>query len=82
MPNWPIDACRRTEINTHWLSGSATAAGDEQAQMEPRDLGPDGSGSSQNVARGGEKQDRDIFVSDAGSKTAAGDDRAGHPHKS
>ncbi len=69
-------------MNTHWLSGATRAAGDEQAQMEPRDPGPDGSGSSQDMARGGEKQDRDVSVSDTGSKATAGDDWAGHSHKS
>ncbi len=50
--------------------------------MEPRNVGPDGSGSSQDRARGGEKQDRDVSVYDTGSNTTAGDDRAGHSHKS
>ena len=76
MPNLPIDARRRMEMNTHWLSGSARAAGDERAQMEPRNLRPDGSGSSCDTARGCETQDHDVSVSNPGLNITAVDDGA------
>ncbi len=76
MPNLPIDARRRMEMNTHWPSDSARAAGDERAQMEPRDLRPDGSGSSHDTARGSETQDHDVSVSDTGLNITAVDDGA------
>ncbi len=76
MPNLPINARRRMETNTHWLSDSARAAGDERAQMNPRDLGPDGSGSSKDTARGSETQDHDVSVSDTGLNITAVDDGA------